>query len=84
VPSGGVFTLASVPRGLTTRLALSPPAPFNGAMTLALRPFRDADYSAFTELCNRYRPVVAQSKAALRAFDEAYKGDLLLDLVDGG
>lgn len=53
--------------------------PFNGAITLAPRPFRDADYPAFTELCNRYRPVVAQSKAALRAFDEAYKGDLLLN-----
>ncbi len=50
-------------------------------MAILLRPFSDADYPAFTELYNRCRPVVAQTEAALRAFDETYKGDVLLNLV---
>lgn len=48
---------------------------------MALRPFAEADYPAFTELYNRCRPQVTQTEAALRAFDATFRDDLLLDLV---
>ena len=50
-------------------------------MAVILRPFSETDYLTFTKLYNRCRPVVAQTEVALRAFDEAYKGDVLLNLV---
>ncbi len=48
---------------------------------MALRPFAETDYPAFTELYNRLRPEVAQSQTALRAFDTTFRENLLLNLV---
>ena len=46
-----------------------------------LRPFAETNYPAFTALYNRCRPEAPESKASIRAFDDAYVDDELLNLV---
>ena len=46
-----------------------------------LRPFAETDYPAFTALYNRCRPEAPESETSIRAFDNAYADDELLNLV---